>query len=472
MSIRKRLNASLADEGGWVMVSAIVLTMIMLSIAMVAASMIDTGTHRTREQRERESALNVDEGVLYAQSLVMQSDWPSGSGSNPITGKAMYYPVVCTSTQATPNAQCPNPQTLAAANSASPTSALFNNVDELANVTWKTKVRDNGGALATAYDPTKADLAQAGCTPPAALATTACTFDANGDRELWVQSQAIVRGKPRNVVARLRLEQLSESVPKTAVVAGAISITNNGNHGGTPIVNTQDSQVVVRCSNPTNSNCANFQNGQISSGTPRSDPTNPPLMDADQLLRFRQRAIMDGKYFSGCPGQNGQGFDLSGKVVWVEGCTNQPNLTSMVPTTPCGASKPPGLDPDCVNTQLTPGLLIWHCGLADMAGGWTYRGLLYIANNSDGTCPATLPARGNAGNPKCTGNNTNDWDAITTNGGFGVWGVVAVDGNACLKLGSNGVQTWYDASIFDNVESYGTVGLVQNTWRELDPKAF
>ena len=93
MSQRKRLFSDVADESGWVMVSAIVLTMIMLSIAMVAAAMVDTGTHRTREQRERESALNVDEGVLYAQSLVMQSDWPSGSGTNPVTGKAQYYPV-------------------------------------------------------------------------------------------------------------------------------------------------------------------------------------------------------------------------------------------------------------------------------------------------------------------------------------------------------------------------------------------
>jgi hypothetical protein len=70
-------------------------------------------------------------------------------------------------------------------------------------------------------------------------------------------------------------------------------------------------------------------------------------------------------------------------------------------------------------------------------------------------------------------NNTDDArDAITTNGGFGVWGVVAVDGPACLKLGSNGIQVSFDPAVFGAVESYGTVGLVQNTWRELNPKAF
>ncbi len=46
-----------------------------------------------------------------------------------------------------------------------------------------------------------------------------------------------------------------------------------------------------------------------------------------------------------------------------------------------------------------------------------------------------------------------------------------VDGNACLKLGSNGLQVKFDPRVFNAVESYGTVGLVQNTWRELDPNA-
>jgi hypothetical protein len=196
----------------------------------------------------------------------------------------------------------------------------------------------------------------------------------------------------------------------------------------------------------------------------------PNLMTADQLQRFKQRAIIDSKYFKGCPGQNGQGWDLSGEVVWVEGCTNQPNMTSKIPTTACGPNLPAGLDPDCVNTETKPGLLIWHCGMADMAGGWTYRGLLYIVNNSDGTCDPSMPQRGNGTCSAQPAANVND--AVTTNGGFGVWGVVAVDGPACLKLGSNGMQVGYDKSVFGSTDSYGTVGLVQNTWRELTATAF
>ena len=317
--------------------------------------------------------------------------------------------------------------------------------------------------------PPSADAAQTGCVVPAGLAGgTACTYDANKDRELWVQSQAIVRGKPRNVVARVRLEQLAESVPQTGLVAGALSITNNGNHGGTPIIDATGSQVVVRCADPANTSCANYEPTQIKPGAPHPDVNAPNLMTKEQLQRFRQRAIMDGRYFPGCPTSP---YDLAGRVVWVEGCTNPPNLTSKVPTTPCGPTLPTGLDPDCVNPASAPGLLIWHCGQADMAGGWTYHGILYHVNNSDGTCPANLPAKGDG---KCSKQTSYDAarDAITTNGGFGVWGVVAVDGKACLKLGSNGMQFAYEPSVFDPLESYGTVGLVQNTWRELNPRDF
>jgi hypothetical protein len=461
--MRHRSLDRLGDQEGYVLVSAIVLATIMVSIGLVLAGLIDSGTHRTREDRERESALLVDEGVLYAQSLVLQTAWPTASGLDAATGRAQYYPAKCDSTAASGlDFRCPNPQTLVAANSSSPANAAFNNVDVLKDVSWATKVRDNGGDLLRSYDPSKADNAQTGC-----FAFAPCTYDANGDRELWVQSQTFVRGKPRNVVAKLRLEQLAESVPQTAVVSGALSITNNGNHGGTPIIDAKDSQVVVRCADPTKADCANFEAGQIKPGAPKSDSGAPNMMTPAQLQRFKQRAIMDRTYFPGCPTPP---YNLSGKVVWVEGCSNPPNLTGQVPTVPCPTA-PAGLDQDCVNTEDNPGLLIWHCGMADMAGGWTYRGVLYIVNNSDGTCQAPLDqVRGNGTCSKQ--NNPNANDAITTNGGFGVWGSVTVDGPACLKLGSNGMQVSYDKRVFEAVESYGTVGLVQNTWRELSPKVF
>jgi hypothetical protein len=191
-------------------------------------------------------------------------------------------------------------------------------------------------------------------------------------------------------------------------------------------------------------------------------------MTASQLARFKQRAITDGRYYAGCPTNDGGGYNLSGAVVWVEGCagSDTPNLANNVQTVPC--APPAGMSASCDNVETEPGIIIWHCGRADIQGGWTHRGILYMVNNSDGTCDASLPARGDF---TCVGNGVNDSrDVLNTNGGFGVWGAIAVDGAACIKVGSNGMQVVFDGNVFDSASSYGTVGLVQNTWRELSPK--
>jgi len=60
-------------------------------------------------------------------------------------------------------------------------------------------------------------------------------------------------------------------------------------------------------------------------------------------------------------------------------------------------------------------------------------------------------------------------DVFQSNGGFGVWGALVADGPACVKLGSNGLQVKSDRNAFLAAKTYGTVGLVQNTWRELRP---
>ena len=438
----------LGDERGWVLVSAIVLMAIMLSIGLVATALVDADAKRTRESREAESALNLDEGVLYAQSLVLTQKWPSATQPAPLA---------CTNASAPTDGNCPNRDTLAGSGAA----ANFRNVDQLFKSTWRTKVRDNGGDLGASYDPLKADVPQPGC---ALLAP--CVWDANGDNELWVQAQSTVRGKPRNVVARLRLEELGESTPRTAVVAGALRITNNGNHG-VPMIDATGSQVLVRCSAATD--CVDYRSGQVQP-PPVMGSTAPSMMTTEQLQRFKERAIRDGRYYPGCPTKTGTPakFDLSGAVVWVEGCTNPPNINNQVAVTEC--APPFGMAASCSNTEQEPGILIWHCGLADFAGGFTYRGVLYHVNNSDGTCPADMPQRGDGTCTQTGGAGPND--AIFSSGGFGVWGAVAVDGPACLQVGSNGLQIKFDPRVFDAVRSYGTVGLVQNTWRELAPNAF
>jgi hypothetical protein len=38
-----------------------------------------------------------------------------------------------------------------------------------------------------------------------------------------------------------------------------------------------------------------------------------------------------------------------------------------------------------------------------------------------------------------------------------------------MQVGSNGLQVVYDSNAFGAIQSYGAVGLVQNTWREVKP---
>jgi Tfp pilus assembly protein PilX len=436
------------QERGFAMVTAIVLMALMFGLGLVALRAAENNSHRSRKQRVRESSLALDEGVLYAQSLVLATTW--ANALNP-------YPATCTSGGAASD-KCPTAATLAGS-----ANANFANVDQLNNSTWKTKVRDNGGALKNAYDPLQADLAQT--TTGVGTCAAPCTYDFNRDNELWVQAQSIVRGKKRNVVARMRLEQITENLPQTGVTAGALSVTNNGNHGGTPIIDASGSSVLVRCTNTSAATCVDAKDGQIVP-TPQT-ATVPNLMSGSQLARFKQRAITDGRYYPGCPTKNANNkYDFSGTVVWIEGCTNPPNLTNQVQTVSC--NPPSGMAQTCTNVDDEPGLVIWHCGRADMAGGYTHRGILYLANNSDGTCAAGLGARGDG---TCVGQNVDDTrDVLTTSGGFAVWGALAVDGNGCMKIGSNGLQVRFDANVFDSAESYGTVGLVQNTWRELRPQ--
>jgi hypothetical protein len=437
----------LRSQDGFAVATALSLLSIMLFIGVATLAAADTGSERAREQRVRESALNLTEGVLYSQGAVLARKWPTTQDAT------VRYPAFCNPASAGTE-KCPSKDTLSAANSSQPAAAAFASTDFLTDGTWETFVRDNYGALAGVYQPGQADgtLTGANGTCP----VTPCTFDFNDDKALWVQARSRVRDRTRNVVALLKLEELTEAVPQRAVVSGALRVTNNGNHGGTPMLNADGSNVTVRCvpepAGTRNATCMDYEPGQVTPLPVQGNP--PPTMSPDQILRFRERAMIDRTYYTGCPPDN-----LVGEVVFVEQCYNpgQYNGSGAVPCTPPN----PALKPSCVNTIEKPGVLIVRCGGLQTASNWTYVGLMYFVNGSDGSCAPR-------GNNTCTGNSFDPGkDVLESKGGFGIWGALMVDGPACVKLGSNGMQVKFDANVFNAARSYGTVGLVQNTWREL-----
>jgi Tfp pilus assembly protein PilX len=412
-------------ERGWVLVTAISLLAIMMLVALATVSIVDTQQKRTRQQRERESSLNLAETALYEQGFKLGSGWPATS--------AVAAPD-CSSTAVTTG--CPT-NTQVVSNST--------NIDTQAGTTWTTMVRDNGGQLANAWQAAYADSTQSGTVSGVAYSCGPCNYDANGDKKVWVRAQAIVRGRKRTVVATMRLEKLGESVPESAVVAGGINTTNSGNQKKIYAIG---SQVVVRC-NPGTSDCVSDQTAI----QPAASQGNPgPMMTPDQIERFKQRAIADKTYYSGCPPQSGNKFDVTGAVVFVNNCTdynaqlaytNGDNATCRNVLPPMPTQGGNGLAPDCVNAVGAPGLLIWHCGALGASGVGTYVGVIYFPNSSE--------------------------NVFAMNGGMGVLGAVAIDGNGCFYAGSNGIQVQYDPNAWGAATSYGTVGLVQDTWRELIP---
>lgn len=444
-----------SEEGGWILVTAISLMAVMLVVALASMAIVDTQQTRTREQRERESSLNVAEGALFAQGFQLARAWPGTQATAVLQD--------CSS--AAPAATCPT---------ALQVQQNADNVDTRADTTWTTLIRDNGGNLSTEYQPAFVNAAQIGTNAAGAGYTcpAPCRWDANGDLRLWVQSSAVVRGRPRSIVATLQLERIAESTPRAAVTAGGVNTVNNGSQVKIYAVG---SSVVVRCA-PATTGCVSDQGG-IQPAAVQGNPGN--MMTPSQIERMKATAIARGTYYDGCANLPTIGGDLNlaGQVVFIE-CPGR--TTAKLATSPCTQPLPPkptgggnGLSEPCINSQVAPGLVIWRCGSLELSGNGngTYIGTMYFANSSDspttGACAGSTPIGGAV--PSCDGNKNDPNHAFVSSGGFGVWGALAIDGNACLYAGSNGMQVQFDANAFNALASFGAVGLVQDTWRELAP---
>lgn len=411
----------LRSEDGSVLVVAIILMGVMLAVGLASFAFVDTGQQRAREQRQRETSLNLAEAVLYSQGFALAQSWPGNAAG----GAAM--PTVCTS--ATVQALCPDRNTLAAGNSSSPASANFTNVDASSAVTWATRIRDNGGPIADAFVFSQVDAAQTGTNVKTGLAYTCpapCKWDANGDLKLWVQARAVVRGRPRNVVALLKREQFSEAFSRNGVTAGSFAMTNEGNK---TIIQATGSQVVVRCTS-TGAACTDYDasKSQVLPATIVRDPATPPAMSAEQLARFKVAAqtASPPTYHTSCPAS------LTGTVVFIDvphgtHCTDANSAVYNSPT--------------------EPGIVIMPRGTLSLKG--SLHGLVYMANEQ-GSPAAVLTLEANSE----------------------VFGGVAIDGPGRLVVGqASGPRPTitFVPLAFDSLATFGTTGLVQNTWRELPP---
>jgi hypothetical protein len=134
--------------------------------------------------------------------------------------------------------------------------------------------------------------------------------------------------------------------------------------------------------------------------------------------RLRQRAIDDGTYFATCPSSLPVGAD----VIWIESgnCSVQSNGTTK------------------------SALLVINSGTIEFVGNYDFYGVIYAVNaqNSSGV-------------------------VVSVHGNGKVYGGILVEGNGVLDAGSSKGNIVFRDNAYNSVKSYGTAGMIQNTWREI-----
>lgn len=405
-SVRRRLAA----QDGWAVVTAVVVMSVVLGLGLTTYSFVSTQQLESGVERTRESSFNVAEGALTGQIFALSRRWPAPDELAAPPADRIYG----TCTQGSGNdPRCPRATEMA---------ALFRNrdTDVAGEPAWTTNVYDNGGGSEAFYDDT--------VTPQQP------GWDANDDGRLWVRAQAAVRGKRRTLVALVGVQEQTEELPRAAVVAGAVEITNSGKKILID-ANGEDNAyqpgiVAVRCQDITDPQC--FKAPKF------SDQLEPPVASGgysaanalpdDVIQRLKERAITDRTYYQSCAEAQARG--LAGEVVYVEGggdCAFTANTVH--------------------NTAEDPGLLIWAKGTLTLGGGTIYHGLVYHLH-LDTVQPA-----------------------VQTQGNAQIIGGVMIDGDGQIKIGSSKKNIVFDERAHRNVRSYSTAGIIQNTWREIRPAA-
>ena len=442
-----------SDERGWALVVAVVVMALMLAVGLALLKIVDNQQLQSRGQRVRESSFNLSEGMLYQESQILSRNWPSNA--------TQAFPDDCTNLNATDAAHadfCTAPNTVAAASGSS--NPIFSGTDfsgDSSNVAWTIEVRDNGnstGGVLTNYDKTAADGVQKLADGTACNVLPAkCTWDFNGDKQVFVRVNGTVRGKTRRIVALLKLETRQLKFNGGVATSGWFQSTTSANQ---TVVDAQGSsatasEIVVRCpsaGSTYNGNTCNNLNttrqldpdNAISYGT---DPGNA-LSDADlaSLIGSADQQFQ-GNSATSCPSTLAQWtgvivIDISPDVT----CTMS---TQSNDSTNCNGSIP-GTTASSHPSQTGYGVVVMMRGKIQVPNNTTYCGAIIDVNDDNNT--GVL---------------------VDIGDGAEVYGVVAVNGPGGISVHQKNSIS-YDPKALNLLSGSGTAGLVQSTWRELTPQ--
>jgi hypothetical protein len=403
------MRALLRQEGGYALVTAIAVLAILTSFGLAAAQFADSQQHAAGAERGHESGFNQAEAVLNAQVFQLARTWPTS------TAAATYKCLPSTAGVTT----CPDPTSLA-----SSFSGPDYNTAGCAKPEWRTYVQDDddpsGGSKY--YDPVVMNPATHPQKP----------YDANNDNNVWVRAETAAQCRRQVVVGLATRALITIPWPTAVLTANWFKTSNNGKK---VIVNTQGpagpakpGNVSVRCQAATGvpGNCKQYQPGQVAPDTvPTSSVGDTPVVGSSALTGLMQQAQSTGVYKGpgDCTSSALNASTPKGTVIYYEG--------------PCTLSI-------SGNTANNPVTLVIAKGSLSLTGNATFYGLVYAANVD------------------------NSSSALITLGGCArIQGMVAVDGNGGVNVGSCKSNLVYDPTIMDSLTTYGGVTLAKNSFRTL-----
>jgi Tfp pilus assembly protein PilX len=224
MTTRNRL----ANDEGWVLMTAIILMGVMLSVGLALLSVVDTQSNASGKQRKGDSAFNYAEGALNSTAFLLSRSWPDDqtltpNGTTTACGDATQTlsgtigGVAATSLAGRIQNQLTSSFSTSGSSDYSP-----------GTTSWKVNICDDTGAT-TSWNE---NLIAAAATTPA--------WDSNGEltvtatdptigtytykvRRVWVRAQATVAGRTRTVVGLVQVNVKPALPSRYAALVGGFS---------------------------------------------------------------------------------------------------------------------------------------------------------------------------------------------------------------------------------------------------------
>ncbi len=416
----KTFRSSLRSEQGVALIAALLVLTVISAVALALLLLTNNQQKASLREQASESAFNVAEAALNAQTGQLNRSWPASEGQALPDEKNKL--VRCIEATSTATNRCPSSASLAAAypNISPAPCAAGTPKDKWGSALtneWTTYVRDDAEGTGALFNST-AEKTQPG-------------WDANGDGKLWVVSTGVVQCRLVKLVTLVSRQSIAVAFPKNVVVADWFETTNKGKKViiDTKGESSQSTNVSLRCSPapPEGKACATYQKekGQVSPGEVVENETGTsPALPTIVLESLQKQAEANGTYYptGTCP----TGMP-SGTPVYVEG--------------PCNVE---GGSNEVANSKEKPGFLVIANGTFSMGGTSIFYGTIYAVNKQNSN-KAIVSLQGNAE----------------------IVGSIAVDGSGGASLGSSSTNVVYDGKAVEELKAYAGAAATRNSFRIL-----